>query len=219
MNPIEPFAFTRIDYVINLIAPHKKQRILHIGVSNIPDIEKLVENTVAESVTVDIDKEKIEKARSHVTKARILEDDIMRPAKLKKGHFDVVVMLEVLEHLKDDVGALNTIHRLLKKGGHLIISVPNKDLRHVINPVKYFEHERHYSNEDIIEKLRGAGFGIEHFNVVESFSLLANLYLHIIMKFLLRKNVPFNFFDRHHNKTYAQYNRHGLDIILKARKI
>ena len=33
----------------------------------------------------------------------------------RKGHFDVVVMLEVLEHLKDDVGALNTIHRLLEK--------------------------------------------------------------------------------------------------------
>ena len=25
MNPIEPFAFTRIDYVINLIAPHKNR--------------------------------------------------------------------------------------------------------------------------------------------------------------------------------------------------
>lgn len=219
MTDIKPFAKTRTEYVVNLIAPNKKQHVLHIGVSNIPDVEKLTEHVVAESVTIDIDKRKIEKARPHVKKAKIVEENIMQPKVLKKNYFDVVVMLEVLEHLKDDVRALNIINSLLKKGGHLIISVPNKDPRHVINPVKYFEHERHYSNEDLVRKLKNAGFEIEHFNVVESNSLLANLYLHIIMKFLFRKNVPFNFFDRSQNKTYRQYNKHGLDIIVKARKI
>ena len=219
MNQIKPFASTRTQYVLNLIAPHKKQKILHIGVSNIPEIEKLVENRVAKSVTIDIDKEKIEKARLHVKKAEIIEEDILRPKKLKKDYFDTVVMLEVLEHLKDDVGALRTIHSTLKRGGHLIISVPNKDPRHVINPVKYFEHERHYSNQDLVRKLRNVGFEIEHFNIVETFSLLANLYLHIIMKFLFRKNVPFNFFDKTRNKSYEQNNKHGLDIMVMARKI
>lgn len=219
MTNIKPFASTRTEYVVNLMAPHKKQRVLHIGVSNIPDIEKLTEGRVAESVTVDIDKNKIEKARLHLKKAKILEDNILEPRYLKKNYFDAVVMLEVLEHLKDDVRALSIIRSLVKKGGHLVISVPNKDPRHVINPVKYFEHERHYSNRDIVTKLRNAGFEIEHFNVVESTSLLANLYLHIIMKFVFRKNVPFNFFDKNQNKTYRQQNKHGLDIIIRARAI
>lgn len=218
MNP-SPFAPNRIRYVINLLAPHKKQKVLHVGVSNIPDMEKITENKVGESITIDIDHEKIEKARLHLKKARIIEGNIMHPTALKLNYFDSIIMLEVLEHLKDDVGALKIINSLLKKGGSFILSVPNKDIRHVVNPVKYFEHERHYSNSDIVHKLTDAGFQIEHLNVVESFSLLANLYLHLIMKFIFRKNVPFNFFDRNVNRTYSRYNKHGLDIIIKARKI
>ena len=216
-----PVIDERSKRILEFIEPRPKDKILIIGTGVFPKIEWFLfkKFNCKSIISTDIDEKNLINGKKVLPELEFKKIDAERKFPFPERNFDKVIFTEVLEHLKDDVGALNTIHRLLKKGGHLIISVPNKDLRHVINPVKYFEHERHYSNEDIIEKLRGAGFGIEHFNVVESFSLLANLYLHIIMKFLLRKNVPFNFFDRHHNKTYAQYNRHGLDIILKARKI
>lgn len=218
MNTLKPFASTRIGYVINLLKPDKKQRVLHIGVSNIPDLEKEIEGIVRESITIDIDREKIKKARPYLSRARIIEEDITNPTHLKKNYFDVVVMLEVLEHIDDDRKTLRIIHSLLKKGGRLIMSVPNRDVRHAINPVKYFEHKRHYSSESLIAKLHEAGFEIAHFNVVESFSLLANLYLHLAMKYLFRKHVPFHFFDRRGNKSYRQYNKYGLDLMVMARK-
>lgn len=219
MKNLNPFASSRTQYVINLLRPHKKQRVLHVGVSNIPEVEKVIEHEVKESVTVDIDREKIRKALSHVSRAKIIEDDITRPAHLKKNYFDSVIMLEVLEHIGDDRGTLKIVNSVLKRGGHLIISVPNKDIRHLVNPVKYFEHKRHYSNRDLVEKLKEAGFEIEHFNVVETFSLLANLYLHLIMKYLFRRNTPFNFFDKKGNRSYQQYNKQGLDLMVMARKI
>lgn len=40
------------------------------------------------------------------------------------GHFDAVITLNVLEHIYDDVAALNDITRVLKPGGTLHIIVP-----------------------------------------------------------------------------------------------
>ncbi|HTY57329.1 MAG TPA: class I SAM-dependent methyltransferase [Bacteroidota bacterium] len=42
------------------------------------------------------------------------------------GHFDVVVSYAVLEHVEEESRALNEIHRVLRPGGDLVISVPNK---------------------------------------------------------------------------------------------
>lgn len=39
---------------------------------------------------------------------------------------DVVVSYEVLEHVRSESHALNEIHRVLKAGGELVMSVPNK---------------------------------------------------------------------------------------------
>jgi SAM-dependent methyltransferase len=40
--------------------------------------------------------------------------------------FDVATMFEVLEHVEDPIGALATVHRLLRPGGRLVLSVPNR---------------------------------------------------------------------------------------------
>jgi SAM-dependent methyltransferase len=40
------------------------------------------------------------------------------------NHFDVVTMLDVLEHIEDDRAATGEIHRVLKPGGAFILSVP-----------------------------------------------------------------------------------------------
>jgi len=42
------------------------------------------------------------------------------------GSVDVVISFEVLEHTQDDSKALNEIYRVLKVGGELVMSVPNK---------------------------------------------------------------------------------------------
>jgi len=41
------------------------------------------------------------------------------------GHFDLVIMSEVVEHLKEPAVGLREARRLLKKGGTLLITVPN----------------------------------------------------------------------------------------------
>ncbi|MGM0575921.1 MAG: class I SAM-dependent methyltransferase [Myxococcota bacterium] len=43
---------------------------------------------------------------------------------LPTGHFDVVTMFDVLEHLDDEGPALHEVRRLLKPGGRLVLTVP-----------------------------------------------------------------------------------------------
>ncbi len=43
---------------------------------------------------------------------------------LKNEQFDVIIMLEVLEHLQNDFHAIKEISRILKGGGILILSTP-----------------------------------------------------------------------------------------------
>jgi ubiquinone/menaquinone biosynthesis C-methylase UbiE len=40
--------------------------------------------------------------------------------------FDVVTMTDTLEHVRDEKQSLNEVHRVLKKGGTLVISTPHK---------------------------------------------------------------------------------------------
>ncbi len=43
--------------------------------------------------------------------------------------FDVVISFQVIEHVADDAGFISELHRVLKKGGKLYITTPNKTTR------------------------------------------------------------------------------------------
>jgi UDP-N-acetylglucosamine transferase subunit ALG13/SAM-dependent methyltransferase len=210
----------RLSCILNLIDPKKEDRILNIGISNIPEIEKIIEHKVKECITVDIDQKKIKYAKPYLNKAIILNRDItQKNIGFKEGYFDKIVMLEVLEHLKDDNGTLLNLNSLLKKEGLLILSVPNNNFLHYLHPVTYLQHERQYTKEKLILALEKAGFKIEFYNNVETWTLLPNLYLHLFFKFILRKQKKFLTFKKAANKSYAQKNKNGLNILIKAKKI
>lgn len=71
--------------------------------------------------------------------------------------FDLVTALDVVEHNEHDVAMLQEMHRVLKPGGLVLISVPafqwlwsfNDDIN---------DHKRRYTVGDLEEKLRRVGF-------------------------------------------------------------
>jgi len=72
---------------------------------------------------------------------------------------DVLVMLNVLEHIEDDVGALKKVFNLLKPGGFLIIEVPAGPYLYDSYDVE-LRHFRRYSISDLQDKLTAAGFQV-----------------------------------------------------------
>ncbi len=209
----------RIAYIVSLLKLKLGDKVLNIGISNIPELEIFLENKVKECVTIDIDKEKLRHANTFLKKTKLIEGDILKEPAFKNNYFDKVIILEVLEHLEDDIKAANWINSVMKKGGTLIVAVPNTHPLHYLNPVKYLEHKRHYTNESITKLLIEQGFKIDNLNVVENWTLLANLYIHLFFKFILKRTIPFGILKKSSEKTYSQKNYKGLDIIVKATKI
>lgn len=66
-------------------------------------------------------------------------------AGLEDNSFDWVVTFQVIEHIKDDHLFLKEIHRVLKPGGKVIITTPNKKLSLTRNPW----HVREYTVDEL----------------------------------------------------------------------
>lgn len=77
----------------------------------------------------------------------------------ESGQFDLVLCIEVLEHVEEDEAALREIARVLKPGGALILSLPYR----YWFPY-YFRamgHIRHYTRTDVERLLDRTGFTLE----------------------------------------------------------
>ncbi len=80
---------------------------------------------------------------------------------LPDAAFDAVVCAEVLEHLDDDAAALGELHRVLRPGGLLLVTVPADPYRYDWTD-RWAGHRRRYSVQMLEERLAGAGFaGVE----------------------------------------------------------
>lgn len=136
----------------------------------------------------------------------------------KDNYFSQIIILDVLEHIKDHHKALDEIYRVLKKNGKLVICVPNDTLLSYLNPVRYVQHERHYTIKNITNLLRKKRFKIKKiFAGGRIFELLA-LYLHFFAKYFLKKSIsPFSkLIDK---KEYLKHIKNGNEIAILAIKI
>lgn len=73
--------------------------------------------------------------------------------------YDSVVLVNVLEHIKDDVAALDGLLRILKPGGHLLLFVPALKFLYS-NLDKLVGHYRRYQRAELNNKVADAGFEI-----------------------------------------------------------
>ncbi|OGL45278.1 MAG: hypothetical protein A2161_01505 [Candidatus Schekmanbacteria bacterium RBG_13_48_7] len=55
---------------------------------------------------------------------------------LRDNSFDLVVTLDLIEHLEKDIACLHEVHRILKDGAMLIISVPAMGPFYIVNHIK-----------------------------------------------------------------------------------
>lgn len=105
-----------------------------------------------------------------------LEDTaLLEKVKAEQGAFDVILCLDVLEHLTDPWAIIATCHRMLKPGGVIVASIPNARNYRLLIPLvlkgrfDYAElglldrtHLRWFTRDTAIELMTSSGLVLEH---------------------------------------------------------
>lgn len=108
--------------VMNLI--NDSEKVLDIGCSSGNFGEELMRNKHCVVDGIDVDAKDVNLAKQKLRNAHVLnvEND---PIDIFDEKYDVILMMDVIEHLVEPVKALKKIATLLKPGGRLVFSVPN----------------------------------------------------------------------------------------------
>lgn len=134
--------------------------IMEIGCSSGFLLRDIVSTFPAATILgVDVVKEPLYKLAKILPKVPLIRFDLLQ-CPLPGQIVDVLIMLNVLEHIEDDLRALQNAFKLLKPGGHLIIEVPAGPLLYDSYDAE-LHHFRRYSSSELYKKLKEAGFSIE----------------------------------------------------------
>ena len=65
-----------------------------------------------------------------------------------KARYNLIVTIDVLEHVEDYTKVLQNFHRLLRKGGLLYVHVPQPDQMRIFRSLRGWRHEDHVLEGD-----------------------------------------------------------------------
>lgn len=145
----------------------KDQNVLDIGCGS-GTMSFYLASKVKNVLGIDISKNAIEacsKSKKVLKINNVNFRQMVFPKEYPQEKFDLIVCFEVIEHLEDDLEAIEKIYELLNKNGLLILSTPSKNAPlHRLGYTKKFDkkvgHLRRYSTEDLFKIVNKAGFQI-----------------------------------------------------------
>jgi SAM-dependent methyltransferase len=85
----------------------------------------------AQVTGVDVSHEAIEHARTHFSAPRLefAPIEAERPLPFPDHSFDTVLSFQVIEHVRDPARYLSEVRRVLRPGGHLVLTTPDRRTR------------------------------------------------------------------------------------------
>lgn len=102
---------------------------------------------------------------------------------LRGQTYDLICAFEVLEHIEDDVSALESWNSLLTESGYLLFSVPAHADK--FGPLDiHVGHYRRYERADLEQKLAQAGFEVARFTI---YGMLLGALLNIASNLIARR--------------------------------
>jgi len=212
-KPLHKFNPTRIAYIKDNIIksfkinqkknPLKKLKILDIGCGGGLLSEPMC-RLGADVTAIDASEKNINIAKIHSKKNNLKINYICTsPEKMKiKNHFDVILNMEIVEHVEDVDFFLETCSRLLKKNGIMFVATLNKTLKSYIFaivgaeyilkwlPIGTHEWEKFLKPEELISILKNYNFSLDkldgmQFNILtDKWKVSSDKSVNYIAKFI-----------------------------------
>ncbi len=140
-----------------IVQPPRDARILELGAGTGHNLAMLSRFGQVEASELDpIARELASERLGRPVVEAALPDLRMFPA----GAYDMIALLDVLEHVPDDRGSLKAIYGLLKPGAALLLTVPINPWMWSAHDVAHHHHRR-YRKQEIRRLAEDAGFAIE----------------------------------------------------------
>lgn len=151
--------------LLRRFAPAGTQRLLEIGCGTGSNLAMLQRFGTVDAVEPDDGARAIAAARSGIA---IRGGFMPHGVDLPDAAYDVITLLDVLEHIDDDSGTLALLRRKLAPGGRLLLTVPSAPWMWSAHDLAHHHHRR-YTWPQLRERLRSAGFRVchhSHFNTL-----------------------------------------------------
>jgi len=182
---------TRVDEMMSLLDVKRGERVLELGCGEGYYTKKMLEIT-PEVFATDISEKFLNKAKKY-TEGRA-EQYVCCPAEklpFPDNYFDKVMMSEVIEHLLDWREGIKETRRVLKSGGSVVISTPNKlSYFNVLCHIKILlrnepldgDHIKEFSRRELVRLLDGY-LSVEKYDYVNYFPLVVPAFAEKRLKF------------------------------------
>lgn len=156
----------RVKKVLPTIQRYPDCRLLDVGCGWDYRLLKTIEPCIGSGVGIDF---KVREMES--TKIKTVRMWMAGSLPFESESFDIVTMLAVLEHLSDPLGMMSETERVLKKEGRLVLTVPSKIAKpvleflayrlHIVSEVEMKDHKQYFNRHDLRELLCQSGMTIE----------------------------------------------------------
>ncbi len=138
-----------IDILMSKISEKgKRLKILNIGAGTGENLKIL--NKYGDNYLIDINKNALNLIDEHLCIEKRVADACKLP--YQDGFFDIAVSFDVFEHISNDKKAILEAHRVLKKGGGLVFTVPAFNFLFSSHD-KALGHKRRYNKKMLKELL------------------------------------------------------------------
>jgi SAM-dependent methyltransferase len=150
-------------WMYETIRPHCTGRMLEVG-SGIGNLSRFFLEDGCDLVLSDLRVPYVERLKDSFTSRDVVSIDLVHPRfttlyAQHLGQFDTVFALNVVEHIADDVGALENCRKLVRPGGVVVILVPAYEWLHNRLDVQ-LGHYRRYTRTTLTSAFRQAGLEV-----------------------------------------------------------
>ncbi len=153
-----------IHFLLKKYVKNKRNKILDIGCGTGGMLEMLKE--FGDVKGVDVSTDAIKFSRKYFKNA-IFKGRLPNEIPFQNSSFDLISLLDVLEHTEDDLKSLKKVYDLLKDKGVLVLTVPAYKL--LWNDLDLMSgHKRRYVSLNLKKKVQKAGFKVQKISYFNS---------------------------------------------------